>query len=249
MIRVRLGTIVLLLLALVAPSRASEEIVRQTVELQGIERSYYLLAPASAVPLPLLVLLHGSYQDGLFMANHWQDLARRQGFAILAPNSRDTDLGWSLVDDGPDIIRGFIEAAKTKCAIDPRRVYVMGHSGGAVYALTLAMLESEYFAAVAIHAGGWRAANEFNAMGYAKRKIPAMIFIGDKDEFFSLNAVEHTRSELERAGFPVSVTVVKDHDHRYQNVSDQINPQMWKFLSGNTLPGEPVFAAYRVGHP
>ena len=46
---------------------------------------------------------------------------------------------------------------KSKYPINPRRVYLFGHSAGASFALHMSLMESQYFAAAAIHAGALRA--------------------------------------------------------------------------------------------
>ena len=56
------------------------------------------------------------------------------------------------------------------------------HSAGAVQALYLSLLESEYFAATAVHAGALDlGAGQF--MDRAQRKIPIAIFVGTNDQF------------------------------------------------------------------
>jgi predicted esterase len=115
------------------------------------------------------------------------------------------------------------------------RIYLFGSSGGAVYSLTLSMLESQLFAATAIHAGAWRAPNEFRAVPYARRKIPIAIFIGDKDEYFPLFAVRKTQSALEKAGHPVSVTVIAGHSHNYADVALEVNRSAWDFMKAKRL--------------
>ena len=47
-----------------------------------------------------------------------------------------------------------VEDAGRQVAIDRRRVYVFGHSMGGYLAYDAATLDSEYFAAVAVHAMG-----------------------------------------------------------------------------------------------
>ncbi len=56
------------------------------------------------------------------------------------------------------------------------------------------MMESEYFAATAIHAGSWRDEKEFGLIEYARRKTPLAIFVGDRDPFFPLNSVKATEA-------------------------------------------------------
>jgi Poly(3-hydroxybutyrate) depolymerase len=209
---------------------------QQSFEFSGLKRSYSLFVPASAAtaPAPLLVLLHGSYGSGAAIVSWWTSLAEQEGIVLVAPDARKRE-AWQLRADGPQFIRAVIDQAAARHPIDRTRIYLFGSSGGAVYSLTLSMLESQLFAATAVHAGAWRAPNEFRAVPYAKRKIPIAIFIGDKDEFFPLFAVRRTQSALEQAGHPVSVTVMAGHNHPYADVALEVNRSAWNFMKANRL--------------
>ncbi len=205
-------------------------------EFAGIKRSYTLFAPttASASPAPLIVLLHGSYGSAAALVKWWSSLAEQEGIVLVAPDARERE-AWQLRADGPQFIRAVIEEAAAKHSIDRARIYLFGNSGGAVYSLTLSMIESQVFAATAVHAGAWRAPSEFRAVPYAKRKIPIAIFIGDKDEYFPLFTVRKTRSALEKAGHPVSVTVIPGRTHSYPDVALEVNREAWQFMKANRL--------------
>ena len=209
---------------------------KDSFEFAGAKRSYTLFAPASAAtsPGPLLVLLHGSYGSGAAMVSWWSSLAEQEGIVLVGPEARERE-AWQLRADGPQFIRALIDTVAAKLPIDRTRIYLFGTSGGAVYSLMLSMLESQLFAATAIHAGAWRAPNEFRAVPYAKRKIPIAIFIGDKDEYFPLFAVRKTQSALEQAGHPVSVTVLPGHNHPYADVALEVNRSAWEFMKTNRL--------------
>ncbi len=148
-----IGLCVLVSLA-IAPAALAQKITKQTFTSDGSERTYYLFVPDSArnKPAPLVVLLHGSGRDGRILVEHWQSLARKEGIVLAGPDATSR-AGWSMRDDGPLLLRHLIEAVQTDYAIDRRRMYVFGHSAGAIHAITMGVLESEYFAAVAVHAG------------------------------------------------------------------------------------------------
>jgi phospholipase/carboxylesterase len=214
----------------------SQEPSKETLQFAGLKRSYSLFAPASAsaAPAPLIVLLHGSYGSGAAIVSWWQPLAEQEGIVLVGPDARERE-AWHLRADSPEFIRAVIGQVAAKHRIDAGRVYLFGSSGGAVYSLTLSMLESQLFAATAVHAGAWRTASEFRAAQYAQRKIPIAIFIGDKDEYFPLFAVRKTQSALEKAGHPVSVTVIAGHTHRYADVAREVNRSAWEFMKANRL--------------
>jgi dienelactone hydrolase len=235
-------------LVLAVPAAAADRITKEALSFDGSARTYYLDIPDTAVAgAPLLVLLHGSGGDGAFMLERWKDTAAREGIVLLAPDSLHTDVGWELRDDGPDYIHALIQAVEVRHAIDPHRLYAFGQSGGAVYALTLAMLESEYFAAVAFHAGGWRKPAEYHFTDYAKRRIPIGIYVGDKDEYFPAASVRATEAILTQRGFPATLNLLEGRKHSYMDVPDGFNDTVWRFLSANALSDLPKYAPYRFG--
>lgn len=241
------GLALAFLMVMAAPVQAAVP-AKQTLSFEGQDRTYYLYVPdGGAGPLPMVVLLHGSGGNGLFMLQRWQDIATREHIVLLAPDSRRTDVGWDIHNDGPDYIHAAIHAVAADHAIDFHRLYVFGQSGGAVYALNLAMLESEYFAAVAYHAGGWRKPAEYKFADYAKRKIPLAAFVGDKDEYFSVESVQATENILKQHGIPAELHLLPGGIHAYSEVPKDFHDTVWNFLKANALIDIPKYAPYRFG--
>jgi predicted esterase len=233
-----------LLCCLGANAHADDKVSKQTLESGGRKRTYYLYAPASLKPsAPLVVLLHGSGRDGLSLVERWKELAASEGFVIVGPNSRDSK-SWRSPDDGPEFLHDLVEALRAKLSLDARRVYLFGHSAGAVFALHMALMQSEYFAAAAVHAGAWREAREFSALEKAKRKTPLAIIVGDRDQFFPLDAVRATEAAIKEHGHEVEVTVMKGHDHWYYDLAPGINRGAWDFLKSRALDAEPKYEPY-----
>jgi dienelactone hydrolase len=235
----------LLILTLAAPVWA-ETIVKGPLDYAGHDRTYWLQVPdKEAAPAPLVVLLHGSGGSGLFMVQQWHDEAAARGIVLFAPDSLHQDAGWDLHDDGPGYIHAVIAAVAAQHPVDFRRLYVFGQSGGAVYTLTLAMLESEYFAAAAFHAGGWRRPAEYKVMDAATRKIPIAMWVGDQDECFSTASVNTTEHVLIGAGFPAELHLLDGRRHSYLDVPADFHDRVWTFLSSHTLDGPPKYVEYR----
>jgi poly(3-hydroxybutyrate) depolymerase len=241
------------LLALFATIIASAEAtpqqqaaVQRTFESRGVQRTYYRFVPeeiAADQPIPLLIVLHGSGGRGSNIIQPWLALAAEKQFMVAAPDSTNI-MFWQLRDDSPVVFRDMVLTIAREHAIDTRRIYLFGQSGGAVYALTLATLESEFFAATAIHAGAWRDRKEFDALRFAKRKIPIAIYVGNRDQYFPVKAVKQTEAALQRAGHPVQVTIMPKHDHDYAEVAEQINPAIWEFVQGVSLAATARFQEY-----
>ena len=239
-----LSLIALILLPAVA--HASSEIVRERVASQGRERSYYLYVPRSVTrerPAPLLVLLHGSGRNGRILVEHWRELAEREGIILAGPDARNSS-GWFLPQDGPEFMRDLIEALKARHPINPRRVYLFGHSAGAGFSLYMAVMESQYFAAVVAHAGRLPA-DALSLIEQAERKIPVALIIGDRDPLFPGGEVRRTRDAFHAQGFPVELTEIAGHDHNYYGRSREINRMAWNFLQGRELPSDPQYKEYR----
>ena len=246
MIGKNLGWALLALSMLFLQSRAADRITKEALESQGKKRAYYLMVPDSAkssASAPLIVLLHGSGRNGLSLMEKWKELASREGVIIAGPDSRDTQ-GWQIPGDGPGFIHDLVEALRAKYQVNPRRIYLFGHSAGAVFALNLSMMESEYFAATAVHAGSWRTERELSVRDYAKRKTPLAIIVGDRDAFFPLPSVKATEAALKERGFAIEVKVMKGHDHWYYNLAPQINRDAWDFLKRRELNKDPRYETY-----
>ncbi|HMD36624.1 MAG TPA: PHB depolymerase family esterase, partial [Vicinamibacterales bacterium] len=155
--------------------------VRESLTIDRHARPYFLYVPKSidASPVPLVVTLHGSGRDGRSLVDPWNDLAEREHFIVAGPDSTDR-AGWQVPADGPAFLYFLVEAVKTKHAIDPRRMYLFGHSAGASFALTMGLLESEYFAAAAVHAAHLLRQDR-QVIAAAPRKIPFLLFHGTRD--------------------------------------------------------------------
>jgi len=209
-------------------------------------RDYYLFVPGSLapdMPGPVLLLLHGSYSTPLEVLPQWTEVAERAGIILVAPKSF-ADYGWRIRDDTPALLRAIVDDLAARRPIDRRRIYVFGHSAGGVHALMLGLLESQYFAAVAVHAAAFTQREYFNAIPLARRKIPLWITIGDQDRFFSMKEVTATEAALREAGFPVTLTVIKGHDHSYTTEAGAVNRAAWEFLAPFELAQPPVFTSY-----
>ncbi len=152
----RYVTVLFALLLITAGSAyGQQKITKNSFTSEGKERSYYLFVPGSvdkSKKMPLIVMLHGSGRNGRVLIEHWQKLAEQEGIILAGPDSRSSIL-WSIPEDGPQFLYELVEDLKAKYPIDPRRVYLFGHSAGGIFGLLMSVLEPKYFAAAAISAG------------------------------------------------------------------------------------------------
>jgi poly(3-hydroxybutyrate) depolymerase len=234
-----------LLPAAVRAAPGDDKIVKGTVASEGKERTYYLFVPAGVSrekPAPLLLLLHGSGHNGRLLVEHWQKLAAQEGFILAGPDARNPQ-GWSMPADGPRFLYDLVEELKKTQPVDPARVYLFGHSAGAVFSLYMTALESEYFAAAAASAGSLRD-DDFSMLDEAERKVPVALFVGARDPLFPLAVVRATRDAYRQRGFPVELTEIPNHDHNYYKISADIDAKAWAFLKQHMLAGEAHYKEY-----
>jgi len=206
--------------------------------------TYYLFvpkgvtAPASA---PMVVLLHGSGRDGSSLVEPWKTLAEKEGIVLVGPDAQSPQ-GWYVPTDGPAALCALLDSVRQSLpVVNPRRMYLFGHSAGAVFVLYMATLESNYFAAAALHAGAWRAPEEFTSIDALERKIPMSLAVGDSDRFFPVADVNATAAALKKAGVPVETQIIPNHDHNYYVISGKVNDWVWAALKGHELAEDPRY--------
>jgi polyhydroxybutyrate depolymerase len=163
---------------------------RRRIVVGGIERTYWLAAPAGP-PAPLLVALHGLGTDGRALAR-WSGLAERgpaAGFATAFPDGMDevwADGAW--LPDAPSR-RGvddvaFLDAIASDLAAEgvTRRTdpFLVGLSNGATFAEHVARHGQLRLSGVALVAASARAASR-GACPRPSRALRALLFVGTAD--------------------------------------------------------------------
>lgn len=245
MTRGRAAAALALLLAVPVSGRAAS-IEQRTVVSRNARRTYALYVPASVAagkPAPLLVAIHGSTSNGKTIVERWKDMADAHGMIVAGPDATDNSR-WASPEDGPLFLKDVVDDVAASHAIDGRRLYLFGHSAGANFALQMAVLESEFFAAAAIHAGAV-SSDYYAIFDAATRKIPLAIYIGTKDQFYPLDVVRGVREALEKRGFPLLYREIPEHDHNYKAVAGDINKEIWEFYASHPLPADPQYTNYR----
>jgi len=124
------------------------------------ERDAILQIPKNAgqSPLPLFVMLHGATQNAERMFRYLGTAHEDAGIAVLAPNSRDTT--WDAIrqrefgEDVPYLNRALERVFET-VAIDPAHVTLGGFSDGASYALSLGLINGDFFNSIVAFSPGF----------------------------------------------------------------------------------------------
>jgi poly(3-hydroxybutyrate) depolymerase len=224
---------------------AADNVRKQLLEHHGTTRVYYLSAPKDLAPgekRPLVLAFHGSGGDGAKIVDNWAKLAQKERFFVAGLKSLDR-WNWIIPADGPDLVHKLTETLRRKLPIDSSRIYLFGHSAGAVFALRLGLLESQYFAAVAVHAGSFRSSADFATIRMARRKLPVLIISGDRDPIFTLASVKSTAAAMRAAGIPAE-SFIMNGDHRYYALANSVNVRAWEFLKKQSLKASPRYEAY-----
>ena len=119
-------------------------------------------------PAPLLVLLHGYTSDATAVDDyfHLQPVLDERGVLYVVPNGtpdRAGDQFWNATDAGCDLyhsgvddsgyLQDVIHQAQDRYSVDPRRIFVVGHSNGGFMAYRMACDHSDTVAAIVSVAG------------------------------------------------------------------------------------------------
>lgn len=134
-----------------------------TLTADGIKRTVYVHIPSgytAGIKVPLLLNFHG-YMDtpsGQYNMDSFIDKADSEGFIVAYPKGYGSTgfLSWnagraccgSAVDRDLDDVRlakEIVALISSRCSIDPKRVYVHGHSNGAGLAHRIGPYTQSYF--------------------------------------------------------------------------------------------------------
>jgi predicted esterase len=163
--------------------------------------------------LPLVVAMHGAGGDeNLFMVGYGagliKRLADRHGFVVVTPRTYDVLADASNLGD-------IIETAAAAYPIDRDRVYLVGHSLGAITASLLtsggtdpAPAGHELVAAAGLLAGGTRIAGANPLVS-----VPTFVVAAGHDRIFPEARLRASAEALQALGVPVEFRLYDDEAH------------------------------------
>lgn len=156
------------------------------------DRSYIVhVPPALLSPAPVVIALHGGGGTGAQFQeeNGLDEVADREGFIAVYPegtgvlpnrlhtwNSGDNCCGFALDRDVDDVgfLRAVITSLEVRADVDPDRIYLTGHSNGAMMAYRFAAEASELVAAIAPIGGAIDLAEPFPSEAVALLHIHSL---------------------------------------------------------------------------
>jgi pimeloyl-ACP methyl ester carboxylesterase len=181
--------------------------------VDGTLQPYRLLIPDSYKadkPSPLVVALHGMGGDENSMFDFYDGqlkrAAERLGFVVVCPKGRDTTSMYrgSAEQDVMDAIAD----VRRDYAIDPDRIYLMGHSMGGYGTWSVAMAHPDVFAALGPISGGGDTA------GMVKiARIPEYVVHGDDDRTVPVTQSRMMVEAGKKAGANITYVEVPGGSH------------------------------------
>ncbi len=211
-------------------------LAQRQVQFQQAVYPFYVFVPSSfdgAHPLPAILLIHGGGGKGPDLIGAWQNFAEQNGIILVGPT---LPLGGNFETAvAPQLYPMIMDAARSEWNIDAKRIYLFGVSAGGYTVFDAGMLDSQYFAAGGVFAAVITPDYDW-IVQRATRKIPVAIYIGDRDEFFTVAQAQATRDLLAANGFPVRLTIFPNLDHNYGAVADAVNADLWNFFNQASPP-------------
>ena len=171
-------------------------------------------------PTPLVIALHGYYTDPDYILPIFKltRLAEAKGVLFIAPDGlanptgnhywNATDACCDLYDAGTDdvgYLTGLVAEIQGVYNVDPKRIYLLGHSNGAFMSLRLACEHADLFAAVISIAG----ANDFDpAHCVPSQPVSILQIHGDADMTIRYAGGSTTKHDGRMVQYPSATATV-----------------------------------------
>lgn len=207
-----------------------------SISYNGGQRDAYIYKPTDYGddPLPVVMLLHGAQRTGAAMVDKWQKLADEYGILLVAPNGANRT--WQAGKSDAEFVMTVLKTVQSQHKIDPKRIYLFGHSRGAIFAIYLSAWHPNVFAATSLHAGAVPSETLKPMLTGLPRSYPLLVINGTKDHFFPLPDVRQTVKTLAEGGMEVTFIEISDHNHWHYDIADFINRRAWNFMKMRTMP-------------
>lgn len=174
-------------------------------------RIYAPTASAEGAAMPLLIALHGAggnehmffeaYGGGII-----RDLADRHGFIVVSPLTYPFTMRGALAGDLIDAMRALYE-------IDDDRMYVVGHSMGAMATAGIARRIGDRLAGVCLIAGGGMTGPRGGANDGTPSSPPALIYAAEIDFLMNAAGAQRAAEQARAAGADIEFRLARDQGH------------------------------------
>ena len=188
-------------------------------------RLYIPTAYAAKKPLPLIIALHGlgATEDSFFEAygGTLPKLAEQRGYIVAAPLGYRVDGGYGVALGGgndPAAVRArtlseqdvmnVLAAVRTQYAVDSTRIYLVGHSMGAIGTWAIAAKTPTLWSALGVYSG-FGVASTAKAIG----GIPQFVVHGDADPTVPVGGSRVMVAALKNVGANVQYIEVAGGNH------------------------------------
>ena len=160
--------------------------------------------------MPLVVVLHGDRETAAAATERWRAAVARRGwvlFGVQCPRDQGCiDSFWKW-DGEPTWLLEQIAKVQATTKIDPKRVYLVGWSGGATYLGRHAQAwEAAHVAAIVFHGGGHQPYDDA-----CVTRLPAYFLVGDNNPLHYL--MKDLRAYFDRCKQDVTWDLVAGGDH------------------------------------
>ena len=216
------------------------------------ERPYRLVVPPGyyGQPLPFVILLHGYSGSGQVMDDYlnMSSIAAARTFLLATPDGSIDALGyryWNATDaccaanapvpaDDVAYLTAVIDDASSRYNVDPKRVYIIGHSNGGFMAHRMACDRAARIAAVVSIAGA-----QWNYLPYCQPTEPVSVLEvhGTSDTLIPYDG---------GPGYPGARTTVTDWASLNRCTTDFYVAAVWDL---DTQPGVETIRELAVGCP
>jgi polyhydroxybutyrate depolymerase len=167
----------------------------ETISVDGAERSYILRVPKAydgTRALPLVVVLHGFTASGALAEVYtgFGQKSEQEGFFMVAPDGVGNPRGWNSgflnltgrrEQDDVKFVGALLDKMERDLNVDRDRIYIAGHSNGAMMANLLASRLSDRIAAIGAVAGTTGLAGGTQRVPDPQGPVSVILIHGKKD--------------------------------------------------------------------
>lgn len=174
-------------------------------------------------PAPLILLFHGAGRDGLSMIDMWQAVADENGLVLVAIDDINGAPG-EIPDGG--FLQQVIEAASAAYPIDRDRMFLFGHSAGAVTAQLVANRVIGPWRGAAVHAGYVNPAQLLRI----DDAPPVRHYLGTSDNIFDVEGARISADYMARAGHDFDLILIPGHTHWFYEGGPDFAADAWAWF-------------------